>query len=400
MSIAPDGRRRFGTVRDAVVLVLVLSPCDLRVREIHRCVEELPEERVSVGSVKAILAAPPKVTTRSLCVSAAVGTDTHRGSSLGGCKTGVMAEGVEGLEWVDEIPLPLTNLAIQKTAYVLEQWLRRVALAALMAKAGSRWLDAIPEDLVPEAKKSLALLRRRTYLEPENSDNLIWALTLEQLRTLLIDREIAGFVFNLTGLSRSEVSTQVERLRDIRNIVAHNRATNAVAWENLRLVEHKLSGGIKRFKTTLIYWDMAEDKIQDATAALQSAFRTSGLSGGRDFVVWQRDRFNEFRIGVDDPLRSRAPFFSLSNLLDAAEHLRTCLLAIVLPLDSLSHFEREFALLRPADVTDAELTSIRDFALSLVPDSSKPYTEQDPKYVCDPLIWFESGWVGVTVAGE
>jgi hypothetical protein len=311
-----------------------------------------------------------------------------------------MADDTEELEWVDEIPLPLTNLRIQKSAYVLEQWFRRIALAALMAKAGSRWVGAVPETLVPEAKKSLALLRKRTYLEPENSDNLIWALTLDQLRTALTDQDIAPFVFNLTGLSRTELSSQLERLRDIRNIVAHNRATNDVAWKNLQLVEKKLLAGVKQFKTTLIYWDMAEDKIRDATDSVQEVFRTSGLSEGRDFVVWQRDRFNEFRIGVDDPLRLRAPYFSLSHLLDAAEDLRSCVLAIVLPLDSLEDFEREFAVLWPLDVTNDQLITIRDFVLSLVPDTSIPYTEQDPKYACDPLVWFEGGWTGVTIAGN
>src|SRR5437867_2795546 len=45
----------------------------------------------------------------------------------------------EQIWWVGEMPLPRNNLLILHGIYVLEQWLRRIALAALMAQAGSRW---------------------------------------------------------------------------------------------------------------------------------------------------------------------------------------------------------------------------------------------------------------------
>jgi hypothetical protein len=54
---APDGRRPFGSIRDAVVRVLDAEPLGLRAREVHARVELLLGERVSRGSVKAILAA-------------------------------------------------------------------------------------------------------------------------------------------------------------------------------------------------------------------------------------------------------------------------------------------------------------------------------------------------------
>jgi hypothetical protein len=50
--IAPDGRRKFGTVRDAIVEVLAQADSDLRVREIHKRVEELLGGHVSASSVK------------------------------------------------------------------------------------------------------------------------------------------------------------------------------------------------------------------------------------------------------------------------------------------------------------------------------------------------------------
>lgn len=53
--VAPDGRRKFGTVRDAIVAVLERAGGNLRVRDIHEGVEKLLGESVSITSVKAYL---------------------------------------------------------------------------------------------------------------------------------------------------------------------------------------------------------------------------------------------------------------------------------------------------------------------------------------------------------
>src|SRR5438128_11862316 len=51
----PDGRRPFGSVRDAIVQVLAEADSDVRVRDIQRGVERLLEGPVSPTSVKAYL---------------------------------------------------------------------------------------------------------------------------------------------------------------------------------------------------------------------------------------------------------------------------------------------------------------------------------------------------------
>ena len=50
--VAPDGRRKFGTVRDAIVQVLADADSELRVREIQKGVEEILGGPVSTSSVK------------------------------------------------------------------------------------------------------------------------------------------------------------------------------------------------------------------------------------------------------------------------------------------------------------------------------------------------------------
>jgi len=53
--MAPDGRRKFGTVRDAIVQVLRDAGTELRMRDIHARVQELLQEPVCRGSVKSYL---------------------------------------------------------------------------------------------------------------------------------------------------------------------------------------------------------------------------------------------------------------------------------------------------------------------------------------------------------
>jgi hypothetical protein len=50
--MAPDGRRRFGTVRDAILQVLDQAGCELRVRDIHAGVDEILRGTVPASSVK------------------------------------------------------------------------------------------------------------------------------------------------------------------------------------------------------------------------------------------------------------------------------------------------------------------------------------------------------------
>ena len=53
--VAPDGRRKFGSVRDAIVQVLAEAGGELRVRDIHASVEEVLDGPVSPSSVKDFL---------------------------------------------------------------------------------------------------------------------------------------------------------------------------------------------------------------------------------------------------------------------------------------------------------------------------------------------------------
>jgi len=63
----------------------------------------------------------------------------------------------------DELPVPEANVVVYEQIYVLEQWLRRIAYASLMAQFGSGWQQAIPGNLASDLKRRLRQLRRHFF---------------------------------------------------------------------------------------------------------------------------------------------------------------------------------------------------------------------------------------------
>jgi hypothetical protein len=53
----------------------------------------------------------------------------------------------------DELPVPEANIVVYEQIYVLEQWLRRIAYASLMAQFGSGWQQAMPGNLAGDLKR-------------------------------------------------------------------------------------------------------------------------------------------------------------------------------------------------------------------------------------------------------
>ena len=103
-----------------------------------------------------------------------------------------------------DLPVPEVNLTLYKRVYVLEQWARRVLLAALMARYGMAWQGALPTDISKRLKPRLQQLSNRVAFDTENSSNAIWAMTLDELRALLVYEKLWPMVKRLTGFTRAD----------------------------------------------------------------------------------------------------------------------------------------------------------------------------------------------------
>ena len=75
--VAPDGRRKFGTVRDAIVQVLANADSELRVRAIQKGVEEVLGGFVSSSSVKDYLRKAAGAGCRSSNTAAGTAIDSR-----------------------------------------------------------------------------------------------------------------------------------------------------------------------------------------------------------------------------------------------------------------------------------------------------------------------------------
>ena len=106
------------------------------------------------------------------------------------------------VQFVSELPFPETNALVYRELYEYEQLFRRLAHAALVAKAGVKWEDVLPDGLLRKWKGRLNSLSNRIYLNCENSRNPIWITTMEDLQAILTMDSIWPFVHEFSGYEK------------------------------------------------------------------------------------------------------------------------------------------------------------------------------------------------------
>ena len=162
--------------------------------------------------------------------------------------------GDEGIAFWDELPIPDANLAIYRQVYSVEQWMRRIAYAALMAKHGASWQGTLDREFASDLKRRLRQLDGRVHLDCENSDNVMWLLTLEELQTMILADANWPAVKETAWACQNEWSrTRLSEIREIRNVIGHNRAVGAGGELLATAAASALRVGIDRFRDQLLY---------------------------------------------------------------------------------------------------------------------------------------------------
>src|SRR3972149_4965577 len=162
-------------------------------------------------------------------------------------------EVIPEISFDSEIPFPEYNTIIYREVYVVEQWLRRIAYASMMAKCGEKWIGAILPELYKELKSRLSGLPGRVYLDCENANNVIWLSTLEELGQLLTTESIWPIVKVLTGYNHDFISSKIDELREIRNVIGHNRAVTQQTLTIWKGTQASIKNGIETFKSNMLY---------------------------------------------------------------------------------------------------------------------------------------------------
>ena len=283
-----------------------------------------------------------------------------------------------------EIAIPTTNETLYRRIYALEVWLRRVLMASIMGRYATQWRSAIPTEIAKELKARRDALRKRVVLDVETSDNDVWLLTLEELRRLLLSEFLWPEARALTGWQRRELSARIDELREIRNVIGHNRATTPRTLEIFAGIERYLDRGIQQFRGLTLY-------RRDSTGLDEEAEKEVGSLPWRVRALWDGQRRQVFMAMTEkfcSVLFLPVPpftYLSVADLLESFEHARHSILAFY-----VNDAANEFSVVWPRGAREEEHDAVLLGFEAFGHFTDTPYEHQDPKYVCDPRIWFYS----------
>jgi hypothetical protein len=295
----------------------------------------------------------------------------------------------DAISFWDELPIPDANLLVYKEIYAVEQWLRRVVYAALMARHGSHWMGTLDARLASELKKRLNQLEGRVHLDCENSDNAIWLLTLSELQGLLLADSNWAAVKQLLRLPRRVVQVKLSEVREIRNVIGHNRAVGGGVELYARAAISVLRTGIENFKRQLLYdvhstihiGDPDEYEVTELPGRFARRTANNDWSTFQPMLSESEYFFGLTRLPVD-PFNT---FLGVRQFLDAVAPIRHEVLSVL-----VNKLGDEFTLVWPKNASDAVHDRVLDFFFENHDASwvELPYERQSASAVCDPAIWF------------
>lgn len=285
----------------------------------------------------------------------------------------------------DELPVPEANIVVYEQIYVLEQWLRRIAYAALMARYATNWQRAISDAFANDLKRRLRQLNGRVHLDCENSDNMIWLLTLDELGDVLLAEGTWPTVKSLSRLPKHVFETRLADLREIRNVVGHNRAVSANTALLTAGIAVALSSGIESFKAQLLYSDSARIHFgsvdEDNVPGLFARWEVKSDPRSQVMLMEGEHFYSLTRLPIE-PFDSH---LKVRSFLDAMAPLAHDVLAVL-----VNRMGDEFTLAWPKRASDKVHERVMNFFF--VDDHQRwtqtPYEKQSPSAICDPRVWF------------
>lgn len=293
---------------------------------------------------------------------------------------------MDSLHFRDEMLIPNRNGDIYFSVYELEHWLRRICLAACMIRHGPDWPAKIDSRIARALKGRLDRNRELFYLAAETNENLIWATLHNELHDLIFDHQLWPIIERLTGFARDRLHHKLREFKDIRNVLAHNRAFSAQTEIVFRGLEAALKAGIENFKSEILYseYDILDHKDTEDLLNVTFQKHMEGNDWGKyQAFLGKNDFFYEF---VCLPVqRSVDPaYISGYKLLSRYEAHLNIVVAFTVNKEA-----DEYIVLIPKN-SDRKLTEklCKTFTSDPFVWTSKPFTEQDPQFILHPKVWF------------
>lgn len=157
------------------------------------------------------------------------------------------------LEFDGEFLVPRINQQAYRDIYTLEGWLRRLCLASWMRAYGGLWRQHLEPKLRRDLERLAEKSRQRLHLDAETSGDLIWQSDLGQLLCMLNAPQIADDIGHLAGQDQQAIARDFDEIREIRNVLAHNRALSPQTYALLRSSTVRLQGVVDHFRSCLLY---------------------------------------------------------------------------------------------------------------------------------------------------
>jgi hypothetical protein len=220
-------------------------------------------------------------------------------------------------------------------------------------------------------------------LDTDNESNLIWQATYGELSKLLIHSETWDEVEFLIGFHKDVFVHKLDELRSIRNVLAHNRALSQTTEDIVHGIIASFKLSIRKFKTRVIY---AESDILPDRGFNQIGEYFNEKIKNNDWSKYQAfiSANDNFYSLVCLPVERHDDTPSAAKILKEYCAVQSSILAFL-----FNKCGSEYIILIPRSVSEAEIKTAIDIFLEN-PDvwTHKQFTEQHPKYICNPRIWF------------
>lgn len=281
--------------------------------------------------------------------------------------------------------IPSINGEVYYQIYEIENWYRRICLTAYMKEFGAEWMSYVPTQILNTFKSRSKKSEELFYLDLDADDNLIWTATQGELKTLLLEDAIAHQIKALTGFSKSTLSQKLDELKEIRNILAHNRALTNTAITIVTGIIVSLMQGVKHFKNRVLYADLKSgDELTDKVFSYFNEKMERNDWGKFQAVAFMKGDIYELACWPGPNQDSNGTYPSASKLLEIYKDVLDNILAI-----AINKRGDEYTVLFTQKINDGAIKRIINLFIK-VPDiwTQTSFEEQNPKFVCNPKIWF------------
>ncbi|MFC5701715.1 hypothetical protein ACFPVX_10480 [Cohnella faecalis] len=285
------------------------------------------------------------------------------------------------LEFKDEMLIP--NGDVYYSIYELENWLRRISLSVYMMEYGDLWLENVPKRVYERYMQRSTKTNEIYYFDADSEDNLIWSLTHSELSELLLNPKVWDRVHMVIGFTNERFKQKLFELREIRNILAHNRALSERTAVIVQGIIESMHLAVDKFKQNYLYTGNFEilhsgnDKIGDYFVDKMDEHDPSNF---QSFISVDKDLFSIACL----PVEREGKYPSAYKLLNCYKDVLDSILAI-----QVNKSGDEYLITFPKKVSLDNIKRIVDrFTRNDPVWTNRRFEDQHPKYICNPKIWF------------